>query len=162
MSTSKNVFISHHHRDDKSVTDFTNLLGGKDYNIRNSSIRVNEKNKDRLEKKQIPRRTLERLLSMKMKWAGTVVILIGSQTHSREWVNWEIEQAAKQGKRIIGVFMHGGKDADIPENLEKYGDGLVGWSSEKIIDALDGKEVGWCNSGGQPRTPVNNVKRIGC
>lgn len=162
MSTSKNVFISHHHRDDKSVTDFTNLLGGKDYNIRNSSIRVNEKNKDRLEKKQIPRRTLERLLSMKMKWAGTVVVLIGSQTHSRDWVNWEIEQAAKQGKRIIGVFMHGGKDADIPENLEKYGDGLVGWSSEKIIDALDGKEVGWCNSGGQPRTPVNNVKRIGC
>lgn len=162
MSTSKNVFISHHHRDDKSVTDFTNLLAGKDYNIRNSSIRVNEKNKDRLEKKQIPRRTLERLLSMKMKWAGTVVVLIGSQTHSRDWVNWEIEQAAKQGKRIIGVFMHGGKDADIPENLEKFGDGLVGWSSEKIIDALEGKDVGWCNSRGQPRTPVNNVKRIGC
>ena len=162
MSTSKNVFISHHHKDDKSVTYFTNLLAGKDYNIRNSSIRVNEKNKDRLQKKLIPRKTLERLLSMKMKWAGTVVVLIGFQTHSREWVNWEIEQAAKQGKRIIGVFMHGGKDADIPENLEKFGDGLVGWNSEKIIDALDGKEVGWCNSSGQPRTPVNNVKRIGC
>lgn len=162
MSISKNVFISHHHKDDKSVTDFTNLLAGKDYNIRNSSIRVNEKNKDRLEKKQIPRKTLERLLSMKMKWAGTVVVLIGSQTHSREWVNWEIEQAAKQGKRIIGVFEHGGKDANIPENLEKFGDGLVGWNSEKIIDALEGKDVGWCNSSGQPRTPVNNVKRIGC
>ena len=162
MSTSKNVFISHHHKDDKSVTDFTNLLAGKDYNIRNSSIRVNEKNKDRLEKKQIPRKILERLLTMKMKWAGTVVVLIGSQTHSREWVNWEIEQAAKQGKRIIGVFMHGGKDADIPENLEKFGDGLVGWNSEKIIGALEGKDVGWCNSSGQPRTPVNNVKRIGC
>lgn len=162
MSISKNVFISHHHKDDKSVTDFTNLLAGKDYNIRNSSIRVNEKNKDRLEKKQIPRKTLERLLSMKMKWAGTVVVLIGSQTHSREWVNWEIEQAAKQGKRIIGVFERGGKDANIPENLEKFGDGIVGWKSEKIINALKGEDVGWCNSSGQPRTPVNNVKRIGC
>lgn len=162
MSTSKNVFISHHHKDDKSVTDFTKLLAGKDYSIRNSSIRVNEKNKDRLEKDQIPRKTLERLLSMKMKWAGTVVVLIGAKTHSREWVNWEIEEAAKQGKKIIGVFMHGGKDADIPENLEKFGDGLVGWNSEKIIDALEGKDVGWCNSSGQPRTPVNNVKRIGC
>lgn len=162
MSTSKNVFISHHHKDDKSVTDFTNLLAGKDYSIRNSSIRVNEKNKDRLEKEQIPRKTLERLLSMKMKWAGTVVILIGAETHSREWVNWEIAEAAKQGKKIIGVFMHGGKDADIPENLEKFGDGLVGWNSEKIIDALEGKDVGWCNSSGQPRIPVNNVKRIGC
>ena len=44
MSTSKNIFISHHHKDDKSVTAFTDLLAGKKYNIRNSSIRVNEKN----------------------------------------------------------------------------------------------------------------------
>lgn len=162
MSTSKNVFISHHHKDDKSVEDFTNLLDGKNYKIRNSSIRVSEKNRERLEKEQIPRSTLERLLRMKMRWAGTFIVLIGSQTHSREWVNWEIEEAAKLGKRIIGVFMHGGKDADIPESLEKFGDGLVGWNSEKIISALEGEEVGWCNSGGQPRTPVNNVKRIGC
>ena len=162
MSTSKNVFISHHHKDDKSVTAFTDLLAGKNYNIRNSSIRVNERNKERLEKKQIPRKTLERLLRMKMRWAGTVVVLIGAQTHSREWVNWEIEQAAKQGKRILGVFMHGGKDSDIPENLEKYGDGLVGWNSEKIIDGLEGKDVGWCNSSGKPRSAVNVVKRVAC
>lgn len=162
MNKKCNVFISHHHKDDESVTNFTNLLAGKDYNIRNSSIRVNDKNKDRFEKKEIPRKTLERVLRMKMRWAGTLVVLIGSQTHSREWVNWEIEQAAKLGKRIIGVFMHGGKDADIPENLEEYGDGLVGWNSERIIAALDGEEVGWCNSGGQPRQPINIIKRIGC
>ncbi|MCD9576335.1 TIR domain-containing protein [Flavobacterium soyae] len=163
MSTSKNVFISHHHKDDQSVSDFTKLLKGKDYDLRNSSIRITkEKNKERLENKQIPKATLERLLTMKMRWAGTVVVLIGSQTHSREWVNWEIEQASKLGKRIIGVFMHGGKDADIPENLEKYGDGLVGWNSDKIIDALEGKEVGWCNSSGESRPPVNVLKRIGC
>jgi hypothetical protein len=162
MDKTKNVFISHHHKDDKSVTDFTNLLAGKDYSIRNSSIRVNEKNKERLDKKQIPRKTLERLLSMKMRWAGTVVVLVGSQTHSRKWVNWEIEQAAKQGKRIIGVFMNGGKDSDIPENLEKYGDGLVGWSSKKIIDGLEGKDVGWCNSKGEPRNTVNFIIRVAC
>lgn len=162
MTAVRNVFISHHHKDDKSVTDFTNLLSGKDYNIRNSSIRVKPENQARLDKKLIPKRTLERLIRMKMRWAGTVVVLIGSQTYSREWVNWEIEQAAKLGKRIVGVFMHGGKDSDIPENLEKFGDGLVGWNSEKIIDALEGKDVGWCTSNGSSRTPVNNVKRIDC
>jgi hypothetical protein len=162
MNTTKNIFISHHHKDDKSVSDFTNLLAGKNYNIRNSSIRVNEKNKERLDKKLVPRKTIERLLSMKMRWAGTAVVLIGSQTHSREWVNWEIEQAAKQGKRILGVFMHGGKDANIPENLEKYGDGLVGWNSEKIIAGLEGEDVGWCTSTGESRPPVTNVKRVVC
>ena len=162
MGTAKNVFISHHHKDDKSVTDFTNLLAGKDYNIRNSSIRVKDKNKDRLEKNQIPRKTLERLISMKMRWAGTVVVLVGSDTHSRDWVNWEIEEAERQGKRILGVFMHGAKDSDIPEALEKFGDGLVGWNSEKIISGLEGNDVGWCNTNGEQRTPTNNVKRIGC
>jgi len=162
MSTSKNVFISHHHKDDEAVTNFTSLLAGKDYNIRNSSIRIKEKNKERLKKNLIPRKILERLLSMKMKWAGTVVVLIGSQTASRDWVNWEIEEAARQGKRIVGVFMHGAKDSDIPENLEKYRDGLVGWNSEKIISALDGEDVGWCNSSGEPKTPTYYVKRIDC
>ena len=99
---------------------------------------------------------------MKMNWAGTVFVLIGSETHLREWVNWEIEQASNLRKRIIGVFMHGGKDSDIPENLEKFGDGLIGWNSQKAIDAIEGKEVGWCNSSGQPRTPINQVKRIAC
>lgn len=159
---SKNVFISHHHKDDEAVSNFTKLLAGKQYNIRNSSIRVKPQNQERLDKKQIPKKTLERLLRMKMRWAGTVFVLIGSQTHSREWVNWEIQQAAELGKRIVGIFMHGGKEADIPENLEKFGDGLIGWNSDKVIDALEGKNVGWCNSSGTPRMPVNNVKRIDC
>lgn len=162
MSTTKNIFVSHHHKDDKSVSDFTNLLAGKNYNIRNSSIRLKDKNQTRLDKEQIPRKTLERLLRMKMRWAGTVVVLIGSKTHSREWVNWEIKQAAEQGKRILGIFMHGGKDADIPENLEKYGDGLVGWNSDKIIAGLEGEDVGWCNSSGEQRRPINHLKRVVC
>ncbi|NTW32694.1 MAG: TIR domain-containing protein [Bacteroidetes bacterium] len=151
MDNTKNVFISHHHKDDKSVSAFTDLLAGKDYNIRNSSIRVNEKNKERLEKKQIPKKTLERLLSMKMRWAGTVVVLIGTQTHSREWVNWEIDQAAKQGKRIIGVYINGASDSDIPESFEKYGNALVGWKSDRIIGAIDGSINNWETPTGEPR-----------
>lgn len=160
MSTTKNVFISHHHKDDKAVTDFTNLLAGKDYNIRNSSIRVKPSNQERI--KTVNDDTIKRLLRIKMSWAGSVVVLIGSETHSRDWVNWEIEEASKQGKRIIGVFMQGAKDSDVPESLEKYGDGLVGWNSEKIIAGLEGEDVGWCNSNGDPKVPAYNVKRVGC
>jgi hypothetical protein len=162
MGTSKNVFISHHHKDDKAVTDFTNLLAGKDYTVRNSSIRVKPRNAERLEKELVSDETIKRLLRMKMSWAGTVVVLVGSQTASRDWVNWEIEEAERQGKRILGVYMQGAKDSDIPKALEKFGDGLVGWNSEKIISGLEGKDVGWCNSIGETRIPTNNVKRISC
>lgn len=162
MSTTKNVFISHHHKDDKGVTDLTNLLGGKDYKIRNSSIRVKPSNAERLKKKMVSKETIRRLLKMKMNFAGTVIVLIGRETHSREWVNWEIKEAARQGKKILGVFMQGAKDSNIPENLEKFGDGLVGWNSEKIIAGIEGEDVGWCNSGGEQRRPMYNVKRIVC
>jgi hypothetical protein len=162
MSTSKNIFISHHHKDDKAVTDFTNLLAGKDYIVRNSSIRTKPRNTERLDKKMVSDETIRRLLRMKMSWAGIVVVLVGSDTHSRDWVNWEIEEAERQGKRILGVFMQGAKDSDIPESLEKFGDGLVGWNSEKIIAGLEGEDVGWCNSTGESRTPTNNLKRVVC
>jgi hypothetical protein len=162
MSTSKNVFISHHHKDDKAVTDFTNLLAGKDYIIKNSSIRAKPKNTERLSQKLVSDEAIRRILRMKMAWAGTVIVLIGSETHERDWVNWEIDEANKQGKRIIGVFMQGAKDSDIPESLEKYGQGLVGWNSEKIIAGIEGEDVGWCNSNGDPKTPTHNVVRIGC
>jgi hypothetical protein len=44
---------------------------------------------------------------MKMSWAGTVIVLVGKKTYTRPWVNWEIEQAHKQGKNIFGVYEHG-------------------------------------------------------
>jgi hypothetical protein len=34
-------------------------------------------------------------------------MLIGKETHSREWVKWKIEEAKKQGKRIAGVHAQG-------------------------------------------------------
>lgn len=38
----KNVFVSHHHKDDSSVDGLTSLVAGKGYNLRNSSIRVKQ------------------------------------------------------------------------------------------------------------------------
>jgi len=52
---------------------------------------------------------------MKISWAGKVIVLIGKDTHTRRWVNWEIEQAHKQNKDIIGVFARGATDADVPQ-----------------------------------------------
>ena len=33
-----------------------------------------------------------------MRWAGTVVVLIGKETSKSDYVNWEIETAAGMGK----------------------------------------------------------------
>ena len=51
MSTvkTKNVFISHHHKDDADVDKLTDLLQKNGYNIRNSSIRAKPANQRRLD-----------------------------------------------------------------------------------------------------------------
>lgn len=138
----KNVFISHHHKDDAQVDKLTSLLKKNGYDIRNSSIRAKPSNQERLRKKLIKDATIKRLLRMKMSWASSVIVIVGKETHSRPWVNWEIEQAHKQGKNIVGVFERGLKDkVEIPPSLEKYRTSQVGWDSKNIIDAIEGNSI---------------------
>lgn len=137
--TIKNVFVSHHHKDDASVDGLANMLSGKNYQLRNSSIRVKPENQKRLDQKKISDKTIERLLRMKMRWASQVIVIIGKETHTRPWVDWEIKVAHQLGKPIIGVFENGLKEnVPLPKNLEKYATSRVGWRADSVIDALEG------------------------
>jgi len=142
MSQTSNVFISHYHKDDKHVDELTDMLKKNGCNIRNSSIRAKPANEERLKKGLVKDATIRRLLRMKMSWAGTVIVLVGKETHERKWVDWEIKEALRQGKNIVGVYEKGlvGK-VELPEGLEelgKLGTAIVGWNPDAIIDAING------------------------
>jgi len=158
----KNVFISHHHEDDTHVDKLTRLLHKNGFELRNSSIRAKPSNQQRLSKGLVKDATIKRLLKMKISWAGTVIVLVGKETHSRPWVNWEIEQAHKQGKNIVGIYEHGLKDNVIlPQALEKYSTSqVVGWDSDSIINAIEGKPV-FQNPDGTP-SPRKDGNHIVC
>ncbi|MGX7394428.1 TIR domain-containing protein [Carnobacterium mobile] len=47
-----------------------------------------------------------------MKRRSCLVVLIGSETSSRKWVRYEIEQAWKQGKGIVGIYIHNLEDIE--------------------------------------------------
>jgi len=158
----RHVFISHHHADDAEVDKLTGLLSEKGYDIRNSSIRAKPANQERLDKGLVKPEVIRRLLRRKISWAGTVVVLIGKDTHKREWVNWEIEQANKQGKRIVGIYERGGTQADVPAPLEKYASSIVGWDSECIINAIDGTENPFETPDGSPRQPTHAPVTVKC
>lgn len=158
----RHVFISHHHADDAEVEKLTGLLTRRGSDIRNSSIRAKPANQQRLDRGEVKDETIRRLLRMKISWASTIVVLIGKETHARPWVNWEIEQANKQGKRIVGIYVRGGTDADKPPALEQYASAIVGWNSEKILDAIDGAENPFELPDGNPRPPAHPSKSIKC
>ena len=83
-----NVFISHVHEDDSEVKGLKELLSGKGYDIKDSSIvsaKPNEAGN--------PDYIKTGILAPGINWAGAVVVLISPNTHKSEWVNWEIEYA---------------------------------------------------------------------
>ena len=47
-----------------------------------------------------------------MKMRSCVVVLIGSKTASRKWVQYEIEQAWKLGKGLVGIYIHNLADSN--------------------------------------------------
>lgn len=160
-SKRKHLFISHHHEDDKEVTNLTRLLSGKGFDIRNSSVRMNADNRLKMEEKRVSDKVIERILQMKISWAGIVVVLIGKQTHEREWVNWEIEKANEAGKRIVGIYIRGGTEADIPPAFEDYGSALVNWNSDSIINAIEG-DNNFKKPDGSERPKSGSAESVNC
>lgn len=160
MSDKKNIFISHVHEDDGMLPKLKDLISKAGMDVRDGSINSEKPNAATSEayiKSQI--------LAPRIQWASTLVVLINHDTAQSDWVNWEIKYAAEQGKNVVGVFAHGATDADIPDELRKHGDAaVVGWQSERVVDAINGKITAWDDPvTGNPRsTPDWVAKRYSC
>jgi len=150
-----NLFIAHYGKDEEYIPKLKGLLKGRNYNIRDSSITESEPNSAHNHD------YIKSLLRPKIDWAGTVLVLISPETHKRDWVNWEIEYAFKHGdKRIVGVYLQGATDADLPERLKDYGDACVAWNSDKLSAAIEGDNI-WYDSSGNLR-PSEGTSRSTC
>lgn len=156
MDKKMNVFVSHYNKDEEHIQKLKDLLKPKGYTLRNSSIDNTKPNQASNPE------YIKSLLREGINWAGTTIVLIGPETHTREWVDWEIEQSNKQGNRIIGIYLNGASESDVPDNFEKYGDALVCWRSEKIIDALEGRLNNWEKPDGSLRERHWTVDRGTC
>ena len=160
MADTKNIFISHVHEDDDLLPKLKDLISRAGMEVRDGSINSDKPN-DAKNEEYIKRQ----ILAPRIDWASTLVVLITDDTAQSDWVNWEIEYAVEQGKNVVGVFAQGATDADIPEELRTHGDAaVVGWQSERVVDAINGKITGWDDPAtGKPRTTPDWVaKRYSC
>lgn len=129
----RNVFISHRHEDDDGLQELKRLVKEhgvtwRDYSITSDNPN-NAHNEDYIK---------WQILAPRIRQASCLVVYISEKAKNSEWVNWEIEYAQQQGKRIVGVWARGDRDCDIPEALEDYSDALVGWNGENIVAAISG------------------------
>ena len=159
MAAEKNVFISHVHEDDALLPQLKSLIERAGMVVRDASI-----NSDKPNNAQNEDYIKREILAPRIQWASTLVVLITHDTAQSWWVNWEIKYAVEQGKNIVGVFAQGATDADIPEELRRYGDAaIVGWQGQRVVDAINEKITGWDDpKSGVARSPEWPVARYTC
>ena len=143
----KNIFVSHYHEDEDSIKQFKDLLSA-DYCIKNYSV-TSEKYNNATNEEYI-----KSLLRPLINQSSTLICLIGPETHDSKWVDWEIREAEKLDRQIIGVYIQGAKDSDIPPALEEFADAIVGWNTENIEKALGGESI-FVKSDGTPRDSIS-------
>ncbi|NOK33066.1 TIR domain-containing protein [Corallococcus exercitus] len=153
----KNLFISHAHQDDAALQGLCDLLRRNGYNIRNSSIDSTKPNEATSEEY-----IKYKILKPRIDWAGTMLVLISPVTHTRPWVDWEIECAQRQGKRIVGVYVQGGQESNLPASFQMYGDALVGWQADRVMAALEGSLNTLFQSDNKTEFPERDIDRFTC
>ena len=152
----KNVFISHRSSDAEELQKLKDLVAKQNYQLRDGSVADAKDNNA-----TNPEYIKSQILAPGIQWASTLIVLVSDKTHMSDWVEWEIEYAEKAGKRIIGVYTQGAAGVEIPDNLDRYATAVVGWQSEKIVDAIEGRINNWENPDGTIRAP-RTIDHYGC
>lgn len=160
MKKSKNVFISHYGKEDDKVQRLKERFAEKGYNIRNYSV---DSTKHR-RKKRPSDELIKRFLRRQISWSSSLICMIGPKTHTRDWVNYEIEAAHRQGKKIVGIYTHGNNErVQLPDAFKKYGGAIIGWNSiDKLMNIMNNKEFPVENNQGTSRTPMYSVSDSNC
>lgn len=152
----KKVFVSHVHEDDASLGKLKDLLKANGMTIRDYSISSDNPNNAHSEEY-----IKSGILAPRINQCATVVVYVSPETRDSDYVNWEIEYAQRNDKRIVGVWADGENGCELPDALAKYADAVVGWTGTRIIDAINGKIDGWQNPDGSPASP-REIKRYSC
>ena len=152
----KNIFIGHIHKDDEGLSKLKSLLKDNGMTPRDYSINADNPNNAHSEEY-----IKSQILAPRIRQSSTLVVYISPKTKDSPWVDWEIEYVEKQDKRIVGVWAHGESGCEVPQGLNDYADAVVGWTGNRIIDAINGKIDGWENPDGTKSAP-RDINRYSC
>ena len=151
-----NAFISHIQEDEGDIPRLKDIMARHGITARNYSITSDKFNNARSEEY-----IKAQILGPQIRQSGVHITHVSPETKNSKWVNWEIEYAHKEGKRIVGIWQRGARNCELPEALKRHADAVVGWNGESIIDAINGNSNDWYNQDGSAYG-YRNIKRHPC
>ena len=74
---------------------------------------------------------IKKWIDDQLKGRSCTIVLIGSNTAGRKWINYEIEKSWNDGKGVLGIYIHNLKDVD--ENKSTKGNNpFTGFTVDEI------------------------------
>lgn len=115
--TKRKVFISYYHGDqddvNKFVNEYSDVFIPKTVGVKDGDFEFDSNN---------PQYIMRKIREEKLQDSTVTIVLVGSCTHSRRYVDWEIKASLQQGQTlpngIIGInLQYMGNEGAAPERL---------------------------------------------
>jgi hypothetical protein len=84
---------------------------------------------------------LRRQLSQRIRQVSTVVVAATEDAHRKPLVQYEIEESAHQGKRLVAVQPLGFAGKPVPKIVDDHANAIVGFRYEQIVAAIEGADI---------------------
>ena len=123
-----NLFISHAWHRSEHYNKIVEWLDDSEIEYKNYSVPED----DPLDVKT--KKALKESLTNQISPSSCVLILAGMYAAHSEWIEYEINEAVRMGKYIIGVKPWG--QEKIPIIISNNANVMVGWNQTSVIDAI--------------------------
>jgi hypothetical protein len=68
---------------------------------------------------------------------SAVIVFVGRDTAKSQPVNWEIDEAYRQDKKVLAVRIHKDESNPLPEPLVRHKTRVINWDNAEISKYLD-------------------------
>ncbi|NOR57661.1 MAG: TIR domain-containing protein [Sulfurimonas sp.] len=127
----RRIFVSYYHAEDSKYKNTLKMWSkNSDFNLdfydHSADVSIKSTNEG----------VIRQVISTKINKSNLVICIVGKNTHSRKWVNWELEKAKKLNKRIIAVKIKSTYKS--PEALLNSGTKFINSFNKKdILNAIN-------------------------
>jgi hypothetical protein len=93
--------------------------------------------------------------------ADVLVILICPETESDLAVDKLIALASREGKRVVGVWIPGAEEMELPGAINSHGDAVITFDIDAIRESICGGNPRWMTPEGKPRPTPKTPRHKG-
>lgn len=134
MATKRQIFYSFHYDNDVFRVQQIRNIGALEENkpVSANDWEVVKKGGDK---------AIEKWIDDTMKGRSCIVVLVGSETSKRKWVDYEIRKAWKDDKGVLGIYIDDLVDPRYSKTPPLYGKSYRGANPFDNISLTNGKKL---------------------